>query len=121
MIETYGISIDEYGKPKIYKNKDAKKLLLAQLILLNPGTFQSHPGMGVGLIKNWRYSYIDNMASLQMEITRQIETYLPIFDGVSVNIQQNPNNDKEIFILITDDSNNETYGFQTDELQLKDL
>lgn len=118
-ITTYGISIDEYGRPKTYKDRDAIRVLLVQLILLNPGTIQSHPHMGVGLIKNWRYSYIERMSSLELEISKQIDTYLPMFAGATVTIQQNPNNSKEIFIFI--EIADEVYGFQTEELTLKDL
>lgn len=91
-ISTGTLSVDEYNRPMVLTDKKAIELLLIQLMLMNPGTSQTHPLMGVGLVKNWRFMYMENISSLQMEITKQISTYLPMLQGVTVTIEQ----DKDI-------------------------
>lgn len=116
---TCALSVDEYGRPTAYKDKAAIRILLIQLILLNPGTFQSHPNMGVGLVKRYRYSFMENISSIKLEIENQIETYLPMLQGVSVDIEPNPDIDKEIIIYITIEDT--LYPFTTNDGKLSDL
>jgi hypothetical protein len=55
-ISEFGFSVDEFNNPKVYKNAEAVSTLLVRLLLLEPGTIQSHPNAGVGLISRYRYS-----------------------------------------------------------------
>lgn len=105
--EEYSFSIDDFENPKIYKNPEAVAVLLTRLLLLEPGTFQSHPEMGVGLYSKYMYSVNGiNVSNLKKDIQKQIIAYLPDYQSASVNVNQ----DKEtIYITIEIDST--IYGF----------
>lgn len=60
--------------------------VLTHLILLEPGTIQSHPKMGVGLVSRYRYSFTDEAYKLQSDIRQQIDTYLPQYQGADVSV-----------------------------------
>lgn len=115
------ISINKYDKPKVLKNEDSTCMLLLRLLLLNPGSIQSHPNMGVGIISKWRYSDIDRIAELELEIEKQISTYLPMLMISKVEVTPNENKDGEIIISIS--ANNITYSFEAnnEEVRLADL
>ena len=85
--------------------------------MLNPGTIESHPDMGVGLIKNWRYSDMSQIPQLEAEIQSQIETYLPMLQGVSVKVEQVESKEIAIYIKIS----NIIYSFKTENGTLVDL
>lgn len=55
------------------------------MLLLEPGTFQSHPEMGVGLVSKYRYTMEDKLNTLRDDFRSQIEKYLPQYQGVEVN------------------------------------
>ena len=105
--EEYSFSIDDFENPKVYKNPEAVAVLLTRLLLLEPGTIQSHPEMGVGLYSKYMYSVNGiNVSNLKKDIQKQIVTYLPDYQSASVNVNQ----DKEtIYITIEIDST--IYGF----------
>lgn len=115
----YLLSVDKYNNPSIKTDEDAIRILLIRLILLNPGTIESHPDMGVGLIRNWRYSEVENLGDLKLDIEKQISTYLPQLQGVSVNIERSQDVSPEIYIYIT--VNNKLYSFQTKNNTLKNM
>ena len=94
------LSVDEFDNPKIYKNAEAVMVLLTRLILLNPGTIQSHPDMGVGIVK-YRYS-TNTLDKLQERVANQIDTYLPFYQNVSVSIILTPDKICNIEIGIGD-------------------
>ena len=73
------LSVDKYYKPLVAKGENYATLMLIRLILLEPGTFQTHPGMGVGLVSRFRYSTGVDMVKLAASIKEQIMTYLPQF------------------------------------------
>ena len=54
-----------------------------------------------------------------MDIEKQIETYLPMLQGVTVEIEPNPDVDKEIIIYITIEDT--LYPFTTNDGKLSDL
>lgn len=92
-IKEYSLSIDEFNNPKVYEGAPALMLLLTRIILLEPGLFQSHPDMGVGLLTEYRFR-TDNgglAAELKSRITTQIDKYLPFLTGaeVAVSVQEN--------------------------------
>lgn len=86
-------------------------MLLVRLMLLNPGTIQTHPDMGVGIVTKWRYCDIDQLVDLQLEISRQISTYLPSLRLTNVSLKAKPNS-KELIIEIT--ANGVLYSLETD-------
>lgn len=90
IMEEESLSVDNFKNPKVFKNAEALMLLLSRLVLLEPGTFQSHPDMGVGLLTNFRYR-IDSddglAAELKNRIRTQVDTYLPILTGIDIQVE----------------------------------
>ena len=116
-LNEYLLSVDKYNNPAVKTDKDAIFYLLIRLIMLNPGTIESHPDMGIGLIKNWRYSDMSQIPQLEAEIQSQIETYLPMLQGVSVKVEQVESKEIAIYIKIS----NIIYSFKTENGTLVDL
>lgn len=80
----YLLSTDDFNNPMELQGRDAISKLFINLILLEPGTYNSRPGMGVGLISNYRYGDENDVEKLQREIRKQIDLYLPEYAGVTV-------------------------------------
>ena len=87
-ITEFAFSVDDFKNPKIYKNAEAISTLLVRLLLLEPGTIQSHPDMGVGLISKYRFSVEGSATTLQGEYQRQVEKYLPQFQGAQISVTE---------------------------------
>lgn len=104
------MSINNFNEPLIYDNKDAIALLLLRLILLEPGTNNTHPEMGVGIVSKFRFSVDKDLDSLNTEIKRQINTYLPSLTLQNVDLTLE---NKTLYITIK--VNDEYYGFSVDE------
>lgn len=85
----HALLVDSFNKPAVYYNNDAIGIKIIELLLMNPGTYPTKPYMGLGLVANYRYTFFDDLPSLQTAITEQIETYLPEFAPVMVNLQKN--------------------------------
>lgn len=81
----YTFSVDDFGDPKVLTDSEAIAVVLTRLLLLEPGTFQSHPEMGVGLVSKYRYTMEDNIRYLRDDFRSQIEKYLPQYQGVEVS------------------------------------
>ena len=83
------MSVDNFNNPKIFSDAEALLLLLSRLVLLEPGTFQSHPDMGVGLLTNYRYKLDDGglAADLRSRIRNQIDMYLPMLSGIDIQVK----------------------------------
>lgn len=109
----YTLSVDSFNDPKVYKSPKSIQLLLTRLILLEPGTFQSHPEMGVGIISKFRYSIDDGnlVQNLCSRIRTQIDTYIPIFTGAQVTAQVSG---KSIYGTITIGNYVFSFGYNTD-------
>lgn len=86
-------------------------MLLIRLLLLTPGTIQSHPNMGVGIVTKWRYCDVDRLGELQTEITEQISTYLPNLRLSEVNLKMKQNS-KDLIVEIK--VNGILYSYETD-------
>lgn len=86
-ITEFKFSVDDFRNPELAKDAEAISMLLIRLLLLEPGTFQSHPNMGIGLYSRYRYGFEGQTASeLESDFKKQIEEYLPRFQGVKVNV-----------------------------------
>lgn len=109
-VKEYLLSTNKFEKPKEFKNNDAVCLYLMRLLLLDPGSIQSKPNMGVGLVTKWRYSEEDQMQSLSLEIQKQISDYLPQFQFSNVITRLE---NKSIVVEI--DLNDVRYSFITTE------
>lgn len=82
------MSVDDFENPKLFKDAEAVAVLLTRLILLEPGTIQSHPDAGVGIMSKFRYSFEGAASELKARIQEQIETYMPRFRGAKIDVQE---------------------------------
>lgn len=87
-ITEYNLSINEFKEPTVSKDAEAIGTLLVRLLLLEPGTFQSHPKMGVGIASRYRYKVAGEAYRLQSDFKNQIETYLPWFQSVDIKVTE---------------------------------
>lgn len=74
------LSLNDFDMPKVYEAKDANYILIIRLLLLDPGKYQSHPEMGVGLRSKYRFNNNGDpniLAILQNDIKTQMSKYLP--------------------------------------------
>lgn len=86
LTDEYVFSIDKINKPKKLESYDAIYSYLVRLFLLNPGTYQSNPDMGIGLVKNYRYGDEFSLEDLKYQAAEQIRTYLPGFETINVDV-----------------------------------
>ena len=96
------MSVNKYYKPTVLENEDAAIMLILRLILMEPGTIQTHPNMGVGIVSKFRHSTEIDIGELQRRITNQIKTYLPMFTSVQIRVELD-NDLKAVKIYITSD------------------
>jgi hypothetical protein len=96
------MSVNKYYKPTVLENEDAAIMLILRLILMEPGTIQTHPNMGVGIVSKFRHSTEIDIGELQRRITKQIKTYLPMFTSVQIRVELD-NDLKAVKIYITSD------------------
>lgn len=108
-ITEFSFSVDDFQNPKVYKDAEAISTLLVRLLLLEPGTFQSHPEMGIGLISKYRFGVEGVAQELQSNFQSQIETYLPQFQGARVSCRE-----KEGVLMIAAEIDNTLYGIYFD-------
>lgn len=116
-LKEYSLSINSFNNPDELKRADAACLLIMRLILLTPGTIQTHPEMGVGLITKYRFMYDTELQNLKKVITDQINLYLPELNLTSVELTLNPKDLKELIIQIKIE--NTLYVLQTEGETLK--
>ena len=116
-LKEYSLSINSCNNPDELKRADAACLLIMRLILLTPGTIQTHPEMGVGLITKYRFMYDTELQNLKKLITDQINLYLPELNLTSVELTLNPKDLKELIIQIKIE--NTLYVLQTEGETLK--
>ena len=109
-ISEFAFSVDDFQNPKVYKDAEAVATLLVRLLLLEPGTYQSHPDAGIGLISKYRFSTEDAASNLQSDFQQQIEKYLPDLQGVRVSVTA-----KDHKFLITAEVENVLYGISFDQ------
>ena len=113
------MSVNNFNDPVEYQNASVPYILIKRLILLNPGTYQNRPNMGVGLFSRWKFSDTEDVSKLENEIKDQIETYLPQFSLNSIDISVK--NDKELLINIQVADITYVYETNDGELTLSDL
>lgn len=87
-ITEFTFSVDDFKNPKTIKDAEAVATLLTRLLLLEPGTIQSHPDAGVGLMSRYRFSVEGEGSNLQADFQRQIEKYLPQFQGAKISVKE---------------------------------
>lgn len=107
------MSVDKFYKPVTVKNEDAAVLLITRLILLEPGTIQTHPNLGVGIVSRFRHGLDVDAKKLEAEIAVQISKYLPMFSTVQVSVEID-NDNKTIKIYVTSDQIHAMIPISTD-------
>ena len=113
------LRLNNFNMPVVFKDQQAAYVHIVYLILLEPGKFQSHPRMGVGLRSKWRfYSTDDIEIELQAEIDRQIKEFLPSLDKVSVNVSIDNNHELTITIDTRDGVYEITYDRASDQVKI---
>ena len=91
-MEAHVLSLNEFNRPKVFNASDSAYVHIIQLILLEPGTYQSHPTMGVGIRSRYRYNNEDNfMMNLKSDIKNQISSFLPELIDVEVTLTHSNN------------------------------
>lgn len=83
----YLMSINEFVQPKVLKGEQAAYTDIIRLLLLEPGTNQTHPDMGIGIRTRYRFSDSSEISDLQAEVKSQMNTYLPSLMVMDVQIQ----------------------------------
>lgn len=118
-IKDFPFTVNDINKPKELKGKDALGFIIKKLILMEKGTFQSVPNMGVGIL-NYRYTDTAEAHKLKNEIESQIETYLPYFTSVEIEFKTVG---KSVYINIILDSQLLTYEIteSDNKIDLSDL
>lgn len=124
-IKEYFFTTNTKQQPKVAEDFEAKSTLIIRLILLNPGVYQTHPKMGVGLVSKWRYMDIDDLPKLQAEINQQMQEYLPleVYYSMSVTVSESTTENRMINLVITDKVTEEskTLKLNEDNWTLSDL
>lgn len=96
------LSLNAFNMPKVFEEVDSTYVLIIRLILLEPGIFQSHPKMGVGIKSRYRYNNTDDfMLNLKNDISSQISTYLPELQYTDITLT---NKNNKLGIIITTDN-----------------
>lgn len=112
------LSVDDFNRPKILEGREAISTLLVHLILLEPGTYASHPTMGVGLVSRYRYNDEESLKQLQQDIEEQITTFLPEFEAVDVNVymdRHSPTKNTNNEIVIEIEVDGVIYKYETEK------
>lgn len=110
----YVLSTNSFKKPKVLTGKPAIATLLVRIILLEPGTDQLQPEMGVGLVSKYRFLNGNLEANLKSDIKNQVSKYLPELECTNVDVEYT--DDKKAIIKVTIDDT--IYTFDTSQLEV---
>lgn len=106
MATEYLLSINKFDRPKKYVDSEGKpaatQTLITRLILMDPGTIQHHPDMGVGIVSRYRYSNTDDLPALRRDIEDQCQTYLPELYDCTVEVELYDDHTVRIMLLSND-------------------
>ena len=86
-LKEYLLSINEFVQPKVLKGESAAFADILRLFLLEPGTNQTHPNMGIGIRSRYRFSDNSEISKLKQEVKDQMETYLPNLLVMDVQVE----------------------------------
>lgn len=109
----YLISVDNYKKPKVISGNKGNYYFILRLMIMEPGTNPLFPLMGLGLRRRARFITEDEIPDIQIELNKQIETYLP--DLMITNISIEMDNGA---LRITISSDEEQYNYSSDDFDL---
>lgn len=102
----YLLSINEFVQPKVLKKNQAAYTDIIRLFLLEPGTNQTHPEMGIGIRSRYRFSDTTEITKLKQEVKDQLEIYLPNLLIMDIQIEAYNN----ILAIFISSQNDEIYG-----------
>ena len=116
-------SLNDFNMPKVYDEKDANYILIIRLLLLDPGKYQSHPTMGIGLRTRYRFDgNKDDKYDLKPEtidtgifginIKEQMSKFLPQISYR--NIELTLDNSNRLGIIIESDSGAYVIGYDSE-------
>jgi len=117
----YLFNVDDFSNPQVVDGKSAIALLLSRLILLEPGSDPLHPEMGVG-IRNYRFNSNKNaLNELKDKIVKQVDTYLPTYQGSEVTLSLTKDKELNVNITVGDTTYVYSSSVEPDTSTLKDL
>lgn len=91
-MEAHLLAKNNFGMPKVLTDSDAEYTNIIYLMLLVPGTFQSHPEMGIN-IRQYRFSNdADLIDTIRANVRQQIDKYLPTLIASEITITSIKNN-----------------------------
>ena len=113
----YFLSLDNFNQPSFLEGATVEALMIARLIMLEPGTNPLHPAMGVGLKSRYRYNH--DLSALTDNVRQQMQQFLPEYNqDCSVNIYITPEKVLNIEITV---SGGDRYTFSADVSDIHDL
>lgn len=108
----YLLSINEFVKPKVLKDAQAVYTSIIRLFLLEPGTNQTHPEMGIGIRSRYRFSDTTDIDTLRQDVKTQIQNYLP--NLLTTDIQIKTYGTTLAIFITTEDETVYAIGYNTD-------
>ncbi len=86
-MQAHLLSTNAFNMPKVFDKSEAGYVHIIYIIYLEPGRFQSHPTMGVGIRSKYRFNNDDTMIQdLESDIKYQIENFLPWLINAEVTV-----------------------------------
>lgn len=78
ILEELCLDIDDYNKPKVLQQMDAKTSRFLKLLYMKPGTIPSSPDMGID-ITSYKFDFMNDELTIKLrtKIEEQVSQYLP--------------------------------------------
>ena len=112
----YLLDADKRQQPKVFTKYEGDRINVFRLIMLEPGTFPTHPTLGVGLVSRWRFRDVDTIkSSLASTIEAQLKDFMPQLIDPQVTVTIVNNNNKNIINISVRVNGELTYTFKVDE------
>lgn len=112
----YLLDVDKRQQPKVFTKYEGDRINVFRLIMLEPGTFPTHPTLGVGLVSRWRFRDVDTIkSSLASTIEAQLKDFMPQLIDPQVTVTIVNNNNKNIINISVKVNGELTYTFKVDE------
>ena len=112
----YLLDVDKRQQPKVFTKYEGDRINVFRLIMLEPGTFPTHPTLGVGLVSRWRFRDVDTIkSSLASTIEAQLKDFMPQLIDPQVTVTIVNNNNKNIINISVRVNGELAYTFKVDE------
>lgn len=110
------MDVDKRQQPKVFRKYEGDIINVFRLIMVEPGTYPTHPTLGVGLVSRWRFRDIDTIkSSLASTIEAQLKDFMPHLIDPQVTVTIVNNNNKNIINISVRINGELTYTFKVDE------